>query len=116
MKLLVLVGQECLPDGFYRPLDESNNLTSGKESFWYAPYEYYASDPIHAQKTNGPGGVLMGTWATRSTAEYRDWASGSGMLIRAESDDEVKLTDVVFSSETAYNVMQKAAIVPHAVI
>lgn len=96
--------------------DETNNLTSGFESFWYAPYEYYASDPIHAQKTNGPGGVLMGTWATRSTAEYRDSYAGSGMLIRAESDYEVKLTSVVLSSETAGNVMRKAAIVPHAVI
>lgn len=98
--------------------DEDNNLTSGFESFWYAPYEYYASDPTHAQKTNGPGGVLMETWATRSAAEYRDFYAGSGMLIQTASvyDYEVNLTDVVLSSETAGNVMRKAAIVPHAVI
>lgn len=98
--------------------DEYGNLTSGFESYWYAPYEYYASDPTHAQKTNGPGGVLMRTWATRSTAEYRGSYGGSGMLIQTSPtyNYEVNLTDVVLSSETAGNVMRKAAIVPHAVI
>lgn len=92
-----------------------NVLISGFESYWYAPYEYYASDPTHVQKTNGPGGVLMEHWATRSTVEYQGYGEGEGVAIQTAAvyNYEVNTTSI---DPTNYNAIQDVAIVPHAVI